>query len=123
VRGIELSLLQRCGAHLASETDIREACGAGAEAVKQAVSGVTGKMVAFKREYVDGKYQCKMELIPLSSVANYEKKVPMEWINEEQNGLKHEFIDYVLPLIQGEPVLPLENSLPRYARLKKVLAK
>ena len=47
----------------------------------------------------------------------------MEWINEEHNGLKHAFIDYVLPLIQGEPVLPLENSLPRYARLKKVPAK
>ena len=41
----------------------------------------------------------------------------------ERNGLKPEFIDYVLPLIQGEPKLPLENSLPRYARLKKVLAK
>ncbi len=80
-------------------------------------------MVAFKREFVDGQYQCKMELLPLSSVANYEKKVPMEWINAEQNGLTKEFVDYVLPLIQGEPVLPLENSLPRYARLKKVLAK
>ena len=123
VRGIELSLLQRCGAHLASATDINEAFSAGEEAVKKAVSGVTGQMVAFKREYVDGKYVCKLELLPLSSVANFEKKVPLEWINEEQNGLKHELIDYVLPLIQGEPVLPLENSLPRYARLKKVLAK
>jgi len=123
VRGIELSLLQRCGAHLASATDVQEAYNAGKEAVEQAVRGVTGKMVAFKRETVDGQYNCKYELLPLSSVANYEKKVPLEWINEEQNGLKHEFIDYVLPLIQGEPVLPLENSLPRYARLKKVLAK
>ncbi len=123
VRGIELSLLQRCGAHLASATDINEAFGAGQEAVKQAISGVTGQMVAFKRETVDGKYACKMELLPLSSVANYEKKVPLEWINEEQNGLKSAFIDYVLPLIQGEPELPLEQSLPRYARLKKVLAK
>ena len=123
VRGIELSLLQRCGAHLASATDVKEACGAGREAVEQAVKGTTGKMVAFKREYVDGKYVCRFELLPLSSVANYEKKVPMEWINEDQNGLKHEFIDYVLPLIQGEPELPRENSLPRYARLKKVLAK
>ena len=122
VRGIELSLLQRCGAHLASETDIEEACAAGKEAVEQAVSGVTGKMVAFKREMVDGQYTCKLELLPLASVANYEKKVPMEWINEAQNGLNHEFIDYVLPLIQGEPVLPLEHSLPRYAKLKKVLA-
>ncbi len=123
VRGIELSLLQRCGAHLASATDVNEACAAGMEAVKQAVSGTTGKMVAFERETVDGKYHCKLVLLPLSSVANFEKKVPMEWINEEHNGLKHAFIDYVLPLIQGEPVLPLENSLPRYARLKKVLAK
>ena len=123
VRGIELSLLQRCGAHLASQTDIDEAFGAGREAVMQAVSGTTGKMVAFEREYIDGKYHCKMVLLPLSSVANYEKKVPLEWINADGNGLKHEFIDYVLPLIQGEPKLPLEHSLPRYARLKKVLAK
>ena len=47
----------------------------------------------------------------------------MEWINDEHNGLKQEFIDYALPLIQGTPSLPLEHSLPRYARLKKNLAK
>ncbi|MGI5977603.1 MAG: 6-phosphofructokinase [Candidatus Limivicinus sp.] len=123
VRGIELSLLQRCAAHMASATDINEAFTAGRLAVENAVSGITGKMVAFEREMVDGKYNCKYTLLPLSAVANYEKKVPMEWINEEHNGLKHEFIDYVLPLIQGEPELPLEDSLPRYARLKKVLAK
>ena len=123
VRGIELSLLQRCGAHLASKVDIDEAFGAGEEAVKQAVSGCTGKMVGFKRVYVDGKYTCVYELLPLSSVANFEKKVPMEWINAEHNGLTKEFIDYALPLIQGEPQLPLESSLPRYAKLKKILAK
>ena len=122
VRGIELSLLQRCGSHLASATDIEEARRAGEEAVVQAVRGVSGQMVAFERECIDGKYACKLVLIPLSSVANYEKKVPLEWLNEERNGLRHEFIDYVLPLIQGEPKLPLEHSLPRYARLKKVLA-
>ena len=122
VRGIELSLLQRCASHLASATDINEAFEAGQEAVRQAVKGVSGKMVAFERENIDGKYHCKMVLLPLESVANYEKKIPLEWINEEGNGLKQEFIDYVLPLIQGEPVLPLVDSLPRYAHLKKVLA-
>ena len=95
----------------------------GEEAVKQAVSGCTGKMVGFKRVYVDGKYTCEYELLPLNSVANFEKKVPMEWINAEHNGLTKEFIDYALPLIQGEPKLPKEDSLPRFARLKKVLAK
>ena len=124
VRGIEFSLLQRCAAHVASATDVNEACAAGKEAVEQAVSGKTGSMVAFKREYDEnGNYVCKLELLPLSSVANFEKKVPAEWINEDQNGLKKEFIDYVLPLIQGEPELPLFNSLPRYAKLKKILAK
>ena len=123
VRGIELSLLQRCGAHLASATDVNEAFAAGEEAVKQAVNGVTGQMVAFEREYIDGKYNCKLVLLPLSKVANFEKKVPLEWINDERNGLKDEFIDYVLPLIYGEPDIPKVDSLPRYARLKKVFAK
>jgi len=123
VRGIELSLLQRCGAHLASATDIAEAVAAGEEAVKQAVSGKTGYMVAFEREYIMGKYHCKLVLLPLSKVANYEKKVPVEWINEEGNGMKDEFIDYVLPLIYGEPEIPKVDALPRYARLKKILAK
>ena len=47
VRGIELSLLQRCGAHVASGTDIAESYLAGKTAVEAAVSGVTDKMVAF----------------------------------------------------------------------------
>ena len=123
VRGIELSLLQRCGAHLASATDVNEAFTAGKTAVEAAVSGVTGKMVAFKRVYVDGKYTCEMELLPLSSVANYEKKVPLEWINAAHNNVEQPFVDYVLPLIQGEPKLPKQDSLPRFAKLKKVLAK
>ena len=124
VRGIELSLLQRCGAHLASLTDINEAFNAGRVAVESAVAGETDKMVAFVRsEDEKGAYRCDYELLPLSSVANYEKKVPLAWINSTQNGLTHDFIDYALPLIQGEPELPLENSLPRYAKLKKVLAK
>ena len=123
VRGIEFSLMQRCGAHLASETDIEEAVMAGRAAVENAVAGITDKMVAFERETVDGHYVCKTKLLPLTSVANYEKKIPLEWINDAHNGVKQELIDYVLPLIQGEPKLPKEDSLPRFAKLKKVLAK
>ena len=32
-------------------------------------------------------------------------------------------LEYALPLIQGEPDLPKQDSLPRFAKLKKVLAK
>ena len=122
VRGIELSLLQRCAAHTASQTDVDEAYLAGKTAFDSAVAGETGKMVAFKREIVDGEYRCKMELIPLTDVANYEKKVPLDWINATDNFVTMDFIEYVMPLIQGEPEIPRERSMPRYAKLKKVFS-
>ena len=123
VRGIELSLLQRCGAHLASETDIEESYMAGKAAVENAVNGINGRMIGFERGVRDGRYACKTKLIPLMEVANVEKKIPREWINEAGNGVNHQFIEYALPLIQGEPNLPRQDSLPRFAKLKKVLAK
>lgn len=122
VRGIELSLLQRAGAHLASQTDIDEAYRAGSEAVRHACAGITGKMVGFEREYIDGKYNCKYVLLPLDIVANTEKKVPADWITEAGNGVTKEFIEYALPLIAGENSRPVENGLPRFANLKKVKA-
>ena len=123
VRGIELSLLQRCGAHLASETDIEESVMSGKSAVENAVAGITDKMVGFQCTRDNGKYVCKTELLNLTDVANTEKKVPLEWINKAHNGVEQPFIDYVLPLIQGEPNLPKVDSLPRFAKLKKVLVK
>jgi 6-phosphofructokinase 1 len=121
VRGIELSLLQRCAAHTASKTDISEAYLAGQSAVEAAVSGITDKMVAFKCDRDTG-YRCEVVLEPLDVVANAEKKVPRDWINEAGNGVKQPFIDYVLPLIQGDANPPQEFSLPRFAKLQKVPA-
>ncbi len=123
VRGIELSLLQRCGAHAASRTDIDESFLAGKTAVEAAVAGETDKMVGFQCTREGGVYTCKTKLFNLSEVANFEKKVPLEWINKEGNGVTQAYIDYALPLIQGEAKAPTEHSLPRFARLKKVLAK
>ena len=123
VRGIELSLLQRCGAHLASQTDIDESFMAGKAAVENAVAGLTDKMVGFERCIEDGKYVCKTKLFNLTDVANTEKKVPIEWINAGHNGVTQAFIDYALPLIQGETQMRKENGLPRFAKLKKVLVK
>ncbi len=120
VRGIELSLLQRCAAHCASGTDIEESYAAGRAAVENAVAGITDKMVGFERSLENGQYKCNIKLLDLSVVANTEKKVPREWINEEGNGVLPAFVDYALPLIQGESGLARENGLPRFARLKKV---
>lgn len=120
VRGIEFSLLQRCAAHCGSLTDVNESYEAGRTAVQKAVEGVTDYMVGFERA-PGSEYKCNMKLLPLDSVANTEKKVPREWINEEGNFVTQEFIDYALPLIQGETRPLLVDGLPRFANLKKVL--
>ena len=123
VRAIEFNLMQRCAQHLASEVDVTEAFEAGREAVKAAVNGVTDKMVSFHRTYVEGKYVCEYKLVDLHLVANAEKKVPLDWINENQNGLNDKFVEYALPLIQGTMAAPTEDGLPRFANLKKILVK
>ena len=122
VRPIELSLLQRCAEHCASQTDSDEAFMAGQTAVNQAVAGVTDKMVGFKCTRDENGYKCEADLLDLSKVANFEKKVPLEWINERGNNVTKDFIDYALPLIQGEINIKKENSLPRFVKLKKVIA-
>ena len=119
VRGIEFSLLQRCAAHVASKTDYDESYMAGKAAVENAVAGMTDRMVGFQCSR-DGGYRCEVALLPLDIVANTEKKVPREWINEAGNGMNQAFIDYALPLIQGETELPKEDGLPRFAHLKKI---
>ena len=123
VRGIEFSLMQRCAAHLASKTDVEEAFRAGQEAVKAAVAGETDKMVVFEREMSSGRYACNFRLMDVAAAANTEKKVPLEWITEDGTMLGKEYIDYALPLIQGDCKAPLEDGLPRFAKLKKVLVK
>ena len=122
VRGIELSLLQRCAAHCASKTDVDESYMSGKAAVENAVAGKTDYMPGFKCTRDENGYKCEIELLPLSEVANTEKKVPREWINEEGNGVTQEFVDYALPLINGENVGPKVSGLPRFANLKKIKA-
>lgn len=120
VRPIELSLMQRCGAHLASKVDVEEAFNAGAFAVKSAVAGETDKMVVFERDYNAKEYSCKPVLMPLELAANTERTVPTEWITEGGKGISEEFVKYALPLIQGDAKAPLEDGLPRFAKLKKI---
>jgi 6-phosphofructokinase len=121
VRAIEFSIIQRSAAHLASKTDVEEAFMCGSAAVKYAIDGYTDKMVVLKR--AEGEYKCTAELMDVELAANTEKKIPLEWIKPDGQGLTQEFIDYALPLIQGDSKAPLEDGLPRFARLKKIFAK
>ena len=123
VRPIELSLLQRCATHLASAIDVDEAYQAGVHAVRAAVAGETDKMVVFERDYSADTYVSNPALVSLEHAANADRKVPAEWIIDGGKYISDEFVEYALPLIQGDVKVPHENGLPRFAKLKKIYAK
>ncbi|NLC88714.1 MAG: 6-phosphofructokinase [Clostridiaceae bacterium] len=122
VRAIEFSLLQRCAAHLASPVDVGEAFQAGEAALKFALEGYSDFMLGFER-ISNAPYEIKMIRVPLAECANLEKTVPDEWINEAGNFVLQPFIDYTLPLIQGETESIEADGLPLFANLKRVLVK
>ncbi len=119
VRAVEFSLMQRCGAHLASKNDVEEAFEAGRTAVRCACEGYTDKMVVFERK-AGNDYAIEYKLMDIELAANTEKKIPEEWILPENKGLTQDFVDYALPLIQGDCKAPLEDGLPRFAKLKRI---
>lgn len=112
------STIQRTGAHFASLTDNEEAYGAGREAVRQALDGVTDKMVTLVRES-SAPYRCGYGLADLSAVANGEKYFPADWIGEDGFFVTPEFREYAEPLIRGETSPPMAGGLPRYVRMEK----
>lgn len=113
VRSIELNVLQRCAGHMLSETDILESRNLGAFSAISAIRGESGKMSAIERTSND-PYLITLKLANLSKIANFEKKVPLEWISEEGNDIKKELVDYLRPLIQGEVNIPYENGVPKH---------
>jgi len=116
VRSIEVSTVQRCASHFASLTDISEAFQAGGAAVKAAFSGKSGCMVVLSRTSQE-PYICTTDVYDIHEIANAEKKVPREWINENGDGVTKEFIDYARPLIQGEVTPIMVGGLPTHLKL------
>lgn len=123
IKVIELGILQRSAAHIASATDVNEAFKAGEKALEFASKGYSGYMVSLIRKSQD-PYICDYGLTPLNFVANKEKTIPLEWINDEKNGVKQDVIDYIVPLIKGKTDFH-ENDygIPRFSKFKKVLVK
>ena len=117
VRSVELNLLQRCAAHIASETDLQEAENVGAAAVKAAMEGATGRMAVMRR-VSDAPYTLEYDTAPISEIANKVKYVPREWINEAGNDVTDEALNYIRPLLMGEPALQTVNGLPRHLIIK-----
>ena len=117
-RSCKLGHAQRAASHCSSATDVEEAFRCGQEAVKAAVAGESGVMVALVRGDAD-KYKAETTLVNLDDVANGVKHFPAEWINDDKVSIFQQFNKYILPLLQGEVKVPFENGLPAYVRLQK----
>ena len=113
VRSVELNLPQRCAAHISSLTDVEEAEGVGAAAVRAAMEGVTGEMAIIHR-VGEMPYQVEFDHIPVSQAANAVKYVPREWINEQGNNVTDAALQYIRPLIMGELPIVTENGMPKH---------
>ena len=99
-RAIELSLIQRCAAHLASSVDLSESKILGMMAAEKAVEGVCGKVPVLNR-ISNNPYKVEYSCVPSNTIAGHEKFFPKEWISKEGNNVTKDFIEYIKPLIEA----------------------
>lgn len=110
--------LQRAARHLASITDVEQAYALGKSAIELAVAGKNAVMPIVVRDS-DNPYRWHIEDVPLSDVANVEKKMPREYISEDGYGITDKCRVYLAPLILGEAYPPYTNGLPQYIQLSQ----
>jgi 6-phosphofructokinase len=118
-RGNRLGTNQRSAMHFASLTDVNEAYMCGQMAVKAALDGENGKMITLVRQD-EPEYKCTTGLAELRDVANGEKKLPPEYINDSGNHITDAMRDYVRPLVRGEaPITIGDDGLPVFMRFER----
>lgn len=109
--------LQRSGRHLASQVDLDQALAVGKAAVELALAGNNGVMPAIVRSS-DAPYRWHVDPVPLSRVANAEKKMPDGFIRKDGFGITAACRRYLSPLVQGAAPVPLaKNGLPLHLKL------
>jgi 6-phosphofructokinase 1 len=113
--------LQRSARHIASAVDVEQAFALGKAAVELACKGEKSIMPIIVR-IQDEPYRWTIGQVPLANVANQEKMMPREFINEDGYSITETCRRYLLPLIQGEAYPPYVGGLPDYLRLASVNA-
>ncbi len=111
VRSIELNLPQRCAAHITSLTDLTESAEVGQFGFNAAIEGNTGSIISIIRNN-DSKYSVSYKVLDISEAANKTRHVPDEFINERGNNVTDECLEYIKPLILGEPNIRYEGGIP-----------
>lgn len=122
VRSIELSVLQRAACYLNSGVDIEEASKVGEAAVRFAVKGQTGIMATIKR-VTNHPYLVSYESVDIDKVANFERKVPIEWISKDGCDVTKEMIEYLKPLVLGKQNIVTVDGIPSFFTFDKTLVK
>lgn len=110
-RAVELNVLQRCGGHFTSLTDLTESEKIGYAAAKSASEQKRGIVMGFKRVR---EYECEIVENKVCDVANKERIVPDEYISENSNDVTEAFLTYCRPLILGNPEVIIEDGVPKH---------
>ncbi len=112
VRADTFGYLQRSFAGLQSPVDAKEARRCGRQAVKYAMSKISGS-VAMKRIADGADYKVALFRTDLSNVAEKTKSMPDEYINDQGNGITQAFVEYAMPLTGGLPKTEYLGSYPK----------
>jgi 6-phosphofructokinase 1 len=114
--------LQRSARHLASKSDAEQAYAVGKAAVEYALAGKTGVMPVIKRT-ASTPFKWKIVEVPITQVANVEKKLPANYISSDGFSITPAARRYFEPLIRGQDTPPYDaiSGLPKYAKLKRKL--
>ncbi len=114
-RAVEFNTSQRCAAHIASKTDLKESVAIGKKAVEYALKGISGHVMVYIRSKVG--YKITIDSVPAADVANKVKRVPDEFITPSGNNVTEKCLDYLRPLIEGEVKFRHEAGLPVHFKI------
>ena len=103
--------LQRMASFSVSITDRDEAYLVGKTGVKALLDGESDKMITLVR-HNEPAYYCTTGLVELAQVANLQRLLPDQYLDNSKTMVTQAFYDYALALI-GDPV-------PDHARLQKI---
>ncbi len=115
-RGVvqSLSRAARSSNFAQSKIDVDEAYNLGMSAHMRSTNpGFTAMAVGVDRGTDEnGNYKPLYTAKPVCEFANFVKQFPIEWALPNYQGITQEAIDYVKPLMEGEPKLIMDGAIP-----------
>ncbi|MCI5971512.1 MAG: diphosphate--fructose-6-phosphate 1-phosphotransferase [Anaerococcus sp.] len=95
-------LIGRSNISIRSDVDLKEAIIVGEKAATASLNNQTGVMVGIVRESVTD-YKISYPIIPINPGMLAEKKMPIEFINEEGNGVTDAYLSWCRPIVDYSP--------------------